>query len=164
MFSGNNTQPQPQAPITNTERIAENLLYQQNPEQFDIIQQIFVDFSIPLSLRSQFYTFWNNIILGNYTERDIGWLMLKFDEWKIQFLWYIPDTFWNNSQDFEGDSTEQGESEGISIDLNMLLNSLSQLFFINLTRGRDGFTMKWLRSSRGIVENSTESSKKTRWF
>lgn len=164
MLFNNNPQSQPQPALQSNDRIAESLLYQQNQEQFDIIQQVFVDFSIPLSLRSKFYTFWNNIILGNYNERDINWLMLKFAEWRIQFLWYIPDTYWNNAQDFKGDPTDKGDTPDISLDLNMLLNSLEQLFFINLTRGRDGFTMKWLRTGRGIVETQTEQPKKARWF
>lgn len=164
MLSNNNAQIPPQPTLQSDARIAESLLYQQNQEQFSVIQQIFVDFSIPLSLRSKFYTFWNNIILGNYTERDINWLMLKFDEWRVQFLWYIPDTYWNNAQDFEGDSTDRGDTADLSIDLNMLLNSLQQLFFINLTRGREGFTMKWLNTSRGIIEAPTDQPKKARWF
>lgn len=164
MVFNNNPQVPDTHPVQNADAIANNLMYKQNQESFDLIHQVFTDFSIPLDLRQQFYVFWNNIILGNYTPRDIEWLMLKFNEWRIHFLWYIPDVKWNNAQVFDGDSTAEGDSKEISIDLNMLLNSLEQLFFINLTRGRDGFTMKWLHSTRGIVEVPGNDPKKRRWF
>lgn len=164
VFNNSSQAPSP-PPVQNADVIANGLLYQQDKESFDLVNQIFTDFSIPLDLRQQFYVFWNNIILGNYTVRDIEWLMLKFNEWRIHLLWYIPDTKWNNAQVFKGDSTETGDGANITIDLNMLLNSLEQLFFINLTRGRDGFTMKWLNSKRGIVETpDMAKQKRPRWF
>ena len=126
-------------------------IYQQDTQLFDITKHLLADLSIPLSLRNQFYIFWSNVIFGNYQNRDIAYLMLKFKEWKIFFLWYVPDIKWNNIMSFAGDITEEGTEENLSMDLNMLLNSLEQIYFINLTRGRGGFTVKWMQTKRNML-------------
>ena len=133
-------------------------IYQQDTQLFDITKHLLADLSIPLSLRNQFYIFWSNVIFGNYQNRDIAFLMLKFKEWKIFFLWYIPDIKWNNVLEYAGDSTMEGNDPDISMDLNMLLNSLEQIYFINLTRGRGGFTVKWLQTKRNMLSSNKDES------
>jgi len=105
--------------------------------------------SIPLAMRRQFYVLWENVIFGNYTEKDIAYLMSKFREWCILVLWYIPEQRWGNILQYQDgeDTTSQ-----IRVDLNLLLNMLEQLYYINLTRGRDGFTIKELGTTRSFIQ------------
>jgi hypothetical protein len=115
--------------------------------------------SIPLTMRKQFFVLWENVIFGNYTERDIAFLMSKFREWCILTLWYIPEQRWGNILSYQdGDD----KTSNITVDLNLLLNMLGQLYYINLTRGREGFTVKEMGTTRSIVTpTGVEAQKRT---
>jgi len=106
--------------------------------------------SIPLAMRKQFFVLWENVIFGNYNERDIMFLLSKFREWCILLLWYIPEQRWGNIMMYQDGADETSQ---IRVDLNLLLNMLEQLYYINLTRGREGFTVKEMTTSRSIVES-----------
>jgi hypothetical protein len=112
--------------------------------------------SIPLSFRKQFYCLWELVPFGNYEERDILYLMSKFREWCILNLWFIPEQRWGNLSIFRDIDSE----EEIRVDLNLLLNQLEQLYFINLTRGKGGFLTKELNTSRfGYAKSENEEKK-----
>jgi len=115
--------------------------------------------SIPIALRKQFYALWENVIFGNYSENDIKYLMSKFREWAIMLKWYIPEQRWGNILSYRdvGD-----ESPIIESDLNMLLNNLEQLFYINLTRGKGGFTVKELTTIRTFYTQRSEDQMQPR--
>lgn len=103
--------------------------------------------SIPLAMRQQFYVLWESVVFGNYERRDILLLMSKFREWCILIKWFIPEQNWGNIYEFKGDT---GKEKVARMDLNILLNTLYQLYFVNLTRGKDGFTTKELTTTRSI--------------
>jgi len=107
--------------------------------------------SVPISMRQQFYVLWENVIFGNFNDKDILFLMSKFREWCILLQMYIPEQKWGNLIQFK--DTE--ETQPINLDLNLLLNTLTQLYFINLSRGKDGFTVKELTTMRSFLK--TES-------
>ena len=118
--------------------------------------------SIPLTMRKQFYALWESVIFGNYEDKDIKLLYSKFREWCILFKWYIPEQKWGNILSYiDADIDEVFET-----DLNLLLNMLEQLYYINLTRGREGFTVKELTTFRSIQRSSYEEDikkKKKGW-
>lgn len=107
--------------------------------------------SIPIVLRKQFFVLWESVIFGNYDEKDRKFLGSKFREWEIELMWYIPEQKWGNILDYKD---EDKDAISLQMDLNMLLNMLEELFYINLTRGKDGFTVKELNTNRNrsIVE------------
>ena len=73
--------------------------------------------------------------------------MSKFREWCLLMLWYIPEQKWGNLLVYhEGED----DTERLELDLNLLLNTLEQLYYINLTRGKGGFTVRELNTSRAI--------------
>lgn len=111
--------------------------------------------SIPLSLRKQFYVLWESVIFGNYNERDMKFLMSKFREWCLLLLWYIPEHKWGNILVFQ----DAGDPIKIEFDLNLLLNTLEQIYYINLTRGKDGFTVKEMTTQRIIGKSEAEEAK-----
>jgi hypothetical protein len=116
--------------------------------------------SIPFALRQQFFMLWENVIFGNFTDRDILFLMSKFREWTILLEWYIPEQHWGNLQVY---STEMDEVQ-LKMDLNLLLNMLEQLYFIQLTRGRGGFTVKEMNTARQVFQAPAEPAKKSGWL
>jgi len=142
------------------QRYLQNQLYQQYqqyypqqtvlpavPQQFPpIVEWLLANPSIPTSLRNRFYQLWEIVIFGNYDEKDIAFLMSKFREWCILMLWYIPEQEWPNRKVF----AEPDGSLEIDFDLNLLLNTLEQIYYINLTRGKEGFTVKELGTQRFI--------------
>jgi hypothetical protein len=111
--------------------------------------------SIPLSMRTQFYILWENVIFGNYDVRDRLFLMSKFREWCILLKWFIPEQQWGNLREFQGDTSG---SDVLRTELNVLLNMLEQLYYIQLTRGKDGFTVKELTTMRSILRGEEEKT------
>lgn len=121
--------------------------------------------SIPLSMRRQFFMLWENVIFGNYSEKDVLYLMSKFREWCIMLQWFIPEQKWGNIITY----FDEGSPIQIKLDLNMLINQLNQLYFINLTRGKDGFTVKEMTTMRSFIrsdsgEAPSKSKKQLRLF
>lgn len=115
--------------------------------------------SIPLILRKQYFMLWENVVFGNYDIRDIKFLMSKFREWTILLCWYIPEQKWGNILVYE-DLDETATT--LELDLNLLLNMLQQLYYIQLTRGKEGFTVREMNTmrtfSRGEIITDRQSS------
>jgi len=140
-----------------------NYMPQQHPQynpQTQLLQAVdwlISNPTIPLALKKQFFVMWENIVFGNYEQRDILFLMSKFREWSILVKWYIPEQQWGNVHSFESD-----EEDGLNLemDLSTLLNMLEQLYFIQLTRGKEGFTTKELTTYRNIIKGESEQQKK----
>ena len=108
-------------------------------------------------MRRQFFMLWENVVFGNYEEMDIKYLMSKFREWTILLQWYIPEQKWGNVLVYQDAGDENSKME---IDLNLLTNMLTQLYFINLTRGKDGFTVKEMTTSRSFANLGSPSDGK----
>lgn len=108
--------------------------------------------SIPLDFRKQFYVLWETVIFGNYSEKDIKYLMSKFREWCLLMLWYIPEQEWGGILDYKDTEIDAP----FRVDYNLLFNTLEQLYFINLTRGKNGFTLKEINTSRSYMFNKPE--------
>ena len=82
--------------------------------------------------------------------------MSKFREWCILLKWFIPEQRWGNQLSYaDPDSPTE-----VTYDLNTLLNNLESLYFINLTRGRDGFTVKEMTTVRSVYNTQEEPKKK----
>lgn len=147
--------------------------YQNTPPLLQMVDYILTSSSVPSQLRVQFYALWDLPILGNFDAMDRSRLMLKFKEWSILLLMHIPDHEWGNLKvykDMDGAQldTETGKMMGgneLSMDLNLLLNLLEQAYYINLTRGKDGFTLKELATMRSVFRSETtqENSQKKSW-
>lgn len=115
-------------------------------ERPDAVEWILSSPSIPLDMKQEFWVLWENGPLSNFHGNDIPVLMAKFEEWSIMLLWSIPEPEWGEIKRYR--DTPDGERETITMDLNRLINSLWSLYFMNLSRGREGFTLKELRGSR----------------
>jgi len=113
--------------------------------------------SVPLSLRQQFLAFWEMLPLGNYDKTDIERLRLKFRGLLLDILMTIPDEEWNTILNFEAQA--EGEKE-IEMDLNSLFNMLEIVFYIQLTRGKSGFTAK-LMAGHPLKEEDEKPKKFT---
>jgi len=107
-------------------------------------------------MRKQFYVLWESVVFGNFEDKDIKFLHSKFREWCIMFKWYIPEQKWGNLLEY----MDADVNEVFETDLNLLLNMLEQLYYINLTRGREGFTVKELTTFRNIQKSSYEEELK----
>lgn len=120
--------------------------------------------SVPLSLRKQFFVLWENVVFGNYDDKDRKFLMSKFREWCILLIMYIPEQKWGNIQEFADDEN----IEPLKFDLNLLINQLEQLYYIQLTRGKEGFTVKEMTTIRNktstTLEDETHKKKGLRLF
>lgn len=134
---------------------APNVVYQQQSQLLQALNYLLASPSIPLIMRKQFFMLWENVIFGNFSDKDILFLLSKFREWCISLQWYIPEQKWGNVLVYED---EDDASSRITIDLNLLLNMLYQLYFINLTRGKGGFTTKELNTGRSVFRTDTEES------
>ena len=144
--------------ITPNENIAPipTTTYQGEPQLLKALDWLLSAPSIPIALRKQFYALWENTIFGNYEEKDIKFLMSKFREWCILLKWFIPEQRWGNQLSYaDPDSLIE-----VNYDLNTLLNNLESLYFINLTRGRDGFTVKEMTTVRSVYNTQEEPKKK----
>lgn len=132
--------------------------YQQTAPLLQALDWLLSNPSIPLSFRNQFYVLWENAVFGNFGDRDVQFLMSKFREWKILLLWYIPEQRWGNIHEFK----DENGQVSIRMDLNMLLNTLESLYYIQLTRGKEGFTVKELTTFRsvGTIRSETSEQKK----
>jgi len=122
----------------------------------DIIQWFLSFPSVPLNLRKQFMAFWEMLPLGNYDERDIRKLEVKFNGWILDFLMSIPDVEWNSVFRFRGQGIGEADLE---MDLNTLFSTLRIIFYIQLTRGKGGFTAR-LMGGHPLKE---EKEKKKKW-
>lgn len=126
------------------------------PSQIDgAIEWLLNNPSIPLSMRQQFFPLWEIVSFGNYKEKDMTRLMLKFKEWTILVRWYLPDKEWGINIVFKSDANLEADAGGtdkvldnIQMDWNLLFNTLEHMYYIQLTRGRDGFTVKELNPGR----------------
>jgi len=127
--------------------------YTMQPPLIQALDWLLSNPSIPLNLRTQFYMMWENVVFGNYDLKDRLFLMSKFREWCILLKWYIPEQEWGNMKEFEADSPGIGS---LRMDLNCLLNMLEQLYYIQLTRGKEGFTVKELTTMRNILKAEEE--------
>ena len=125
------------------------LQYMPQPPLIQVVDWLLSSPSIPLTMRKQFYALWESVVFGNYEEKDIKLLYSKFREWCILFKWYIPEQKWGNILEY----IDTDISEKFETDLNLLLNMLEQLYYINLTRGREGFTVKELTTFRNITQS-----------
>lgn len=126
---------------------------------FNAIDYLLNSPSIPLTMRRQFFMLWENVIFGNYNQIDIKYLMSKFREWCILLKWYIPEQRWGNVMVYQDVNDVDSKME---MDLNILLNTLTHLYFINLTRGKEGFTVKEMTTMRSIMKTGEEETKKRR--
>jgi hypothetical protein len=118
--------------------------------------------SIPLALKQEFHVMWENVVFGNYDAFDILLLESKFREWCILLKWYIPDQQWGNSLVFE--DVQGSRIKEMKLDLSMLITMLQMEFHINLTRGKGGFTVKEMTTTRLFSrQESTEQEKKKGW-
>ena len=113
--------------------------------------------SVPLSLRQEFLAFWEMLPLGNYDKTDIERLRLKFRGLLLDILMTIPDEEWNTILNFEAQA--EGEKE-IKMDLNSLFSMLEIVFYIQLTRGKSGFTAK-LMAGHPLKEEEIKPKKFT---
>jgi hypothetical protein len=105
---------------------------------------------------------WENVVFGNYDAFDILLLESKFREWCILLKWYIPDQQWGNSLVFE--DVQGSRIKEMKLDLSMLITMLQMEFHINLTRGKGGFTVKEMTTTRLFSrQESTEQEKKKGW-
>ncbi len=152
-------------------------MYAQQTPLLQAVDWLLANPSIPLDFRKQFYVLWEIAVFGNFDEMDIKILRLKFKEWCILMKWHVPDHQWGNTISFEntdqkvstinpdGTVSEQNNAGGSSnmvLDYNLLFNMLEQMYIVQLSRGKDGFTVKEMTSSRSIVrgEGSLEPQKK----
>lgn len=129
--------------------------YQQAAPLLQALDWLLSNPSIPLNFRNQFYVMWENVTFGNYELWDIKFLMSKFREWSIQLLWFIPEQKWGNLYEFIDDKQT---GTPVRMDLNMLLNTLEQLYFIQLTRGKEGFTVKEMTTLRHFTGIDTQQT------
>jgi len=124
----------------------------------DKMDLLFQSPSIPPSLRNQYYAFWEDIKTGNYKDSDIAYLMAKFKQWCALLMWYIPEQRWGNIILFADFGEEGLEPINLEMDINQLINILEQFFFMNLTKGREGFFTKELNTIRQHQESSYSES------
>lgn len=124
-------------------------IFQQQDEVLNLMDHLLSTPDVPLELRKEYYVLWNMVIFGNYERKDMDLLNLKFKEWCIYLKWHIPEQKQGNLFSFK-DNPE--EPAAIVTDLNQLLSWLEQIFYIQLTRGRDGFTLKELNPGRKHVK------------
>ena len=136
----------PDEPISYTPRELETWGHEEGKEQEappisppDLVNWFLSFPSVPLHLRKQFISFWEMLPLGNYDSNDIKRLEVKFNGWVLDFLMSIPDEEWNSVFKFKG----QGVNEiNLEMDLNTLFSTLKIIFYIQLTRGKGGFTAR----------------------
>lgn len=151
--------PQPQQ----QPQIQFNPQYQSQPPIIQMADWLLSNPTIPLNFKKEFYVLWEIAVFGNYSELDIKRLMLDFEEWTILKKWSTPDHQWGNLMTYEDmDNTQVDAADKtftgmgapkIVIDMNLLFNILRQLYFIQLTRGKGGFTLKEINSVRSILKN-----------
>lgn len=142
--------------------------YQTTPPLMNMIDWLLELPSVPLSLKNQFFMLWELPVFSNLDVMDIQRLLLKFKEWTILFKWYVPDRRWCNTQSFS--DTEKIDSDSdinrtvkLDMDLNMLFNLLYQAYYMQLTRGKNGFTVREMTSVRQIIKGENEEEKKKKW-
>jgi hypothetical protein len=143
-------------PIPTQQSQTPQISYQPPTALLNALQYLMELPSVPIAMRQQFYVLWENVIFGNFSAKDILYLMSKFREWCILLQMYIPEQKWGNLISFQ-DTTE---TTPINLDLNLLLNTLTQLYFINLSRGKEGFTVKELTTMRSFIKTGGEESEK----
>ena len=135
--------------------------YQSQPPLINMIDWLLELPSVPLSLKNQFFMLWELPVFSNLDAMDIQRLLLKFKEWTILYKWYVPDRRWCNKKSFS-DPTNP-EAEKLDMDLNMLFNLLYQAYYMQLTRGKSGFTVREMTSTRQIIKSENEEEKKKKW-
>lgn len=145
-------------------QVSQTQQFQNQPPLIAIADWLLSNPSIPLEFRKQFIFLWEIVVFGNFDDYDRQFLLLKFEEWKLHTLAYIPDKHWGHELTYN----EPDGSGGISVmrqDLNTLFNILEQAYYIQLTRGKEGFTLKEMTSIRDIKKiEETEKKKKTSWW
>jgi len=96
--------------------------------------------SVNEELKKSFLVFWEMLPLGNYTERDIAILRNEFEQYIILMLMEIPDDEWGASFKVAGEE----------FTLSHMIELLRICFYVQLTRGRLGFTMKEMGTVRAV--------------
>lgn len=159
------TEPITPSLLMQQQQLAQQPKYAPTPPLLNALEWLLNNPSIPLSLRKQFFVLWEIVPFGNYDEMDIKRLLLKFLEYNIFMTWFIPDHQWGKTLDFKGDSDKE---ENIQTDLNMLFNMLYELYYVQLTRGKEGFTVKEMTTLRSInrfgAEEEHDKKKGVRLF
>lgn len=112
-----------------------------------------------------FFVLWEDAKLGNYEGDDIQLLMYMFDEWAMLLKWYIPEQRWGNILIYRDTPDDPVELE---MDLSILISTLRQMYYINLTKGREGFMVKEMNTQRAFTSTKEEQimnqNKKMRLF
>ncbi len=140
--------------------------FQTTPPLLNMIDWLLELPSVPLSLKNQFFMLWELPVFSNLDAMDIQRLLLKFKEWTILFKWYIPDRCWCNVQSFSDTvkvNSQSSKTVKLEMDLNMLFNLLYQAYYMQLTRGKNGFTVREMTSVRQIIKGENEEEKKKKW-
>lgn len=135
--------------------------FRSSEERLGALEWLMETPSIPLQLRQQFFALWEMVVFGNYSEHDIARLQSYFREYLILIQWYIPEQEWGNTIDYENGNSEIG----MSLDLTLLISMLYQTYYIQLTRGKGGFTLKEINTAREVLKKETEKTKgDKKWF
>lgn len=134
--------------------------YQSSPPLINMIDWLLELPSVPLSMKNQFFMLWELPVFSNLDAMDIQRLLLKFKEWTILFKWYVPDRRWCNRKSFSNPEDSKAE---LDMDLNMLFNLLYQAYYMQLTRGKNGFTVREMTSTRQIIQGEYEEEKNKKW-
>lgn len=151
-----------------TQNVSQPAQYVSKPPLMDIMGWLLNLPSIPLSLKDQFFMLWELAPFSNLNEnKDIPLLMAEFDIWCDYFMWSIPDIYWGNVLEFARDNNTNAnialDEKPISMDINMLLSMLRQAYYMQLSRAKDGFTVKEAGTIRQKVEAGTTQPKKKGW-
>jgi hypothetical protein len=135
-------------------QVQQRNLYQMPTQMRNAIDWLLENPSIPLAMRQSFIFLWEVVPFGNYGETDIAYLMSKFREWRENVIWITNEYDQGNPQEFPGDDGGPGRS----INFNVLFNELEQLYFINLTRGKEGFTVREMNTARSFIQTGDNST------
>lgn len=122
----------------------------QNPTEPSQIQWLLTSPTIPFTMRKEFFMLWENISTANLNETEIVMLMFDFREWAINYIMSMPEDEHGNRMDYRDDPNGHVM---LRTDLVRLLVMLRSLLRVQLSKGRDGFTVKMMRTSHNISES-----------
>lgn len=127
--------------------------YGSEPIQMSPLQVLVNSPSIPLELKKKFFVLWEESKLGNYEGDDMELLMYMFDEWAMLLRWNIPEQRWGNITVYKDTPHDPVK---IPMDLTLLISTLRQIYYINLTKGREGFMVKEMNTQRAFSSSREE--------